>query len=144
MKGGNISGSRRHPKTKKYHPLYANQARAFSSLVGEGQGTADAENAGRITISGNGLEVQGDTGGDVRGDGDALGDRGGSDGNGAGVGTSDQSGAQVKSLIVDVDSPYLLKVQNERLGEECVGDDRRFNFDRSMQELRRQEKREVI
>lgn len=88
-------------------PLWVvNQAeRLCSRLVGEGQGTVDAEDAGGIGVGGDGLEGQGDTGGDVRGDGDALGDGGGGGGNGAGVGTSDQTGAQVSGLIVDVDSP---------------------------------------
>lgn len=100
-------GESQTPWENKAHPLYFNQARICSSLVGEGQGTADAEDAGGIGVGGDGLQVQGDTGGDVRGNSDALGDRGGGGGDGAGVGTSDQSGAQVSGLIVDVDSPYL-------------------------------------
>lgn len=83
-------------------------------LRGEGHGSRDAENAGSIRVGGNSLEVDRDTSGHVAGNREALVQGGGGNGDGAGVDTSGQSGAEIATVGVNIDSPCEQKKKSTR------------------------------
>jgi len=93
-------------------------------LRGEGHGSRDAENAGRIRVGSNSLEVDRDTSGNAAGDRDALGQGGGGDGDGAGVRASGQGGAEITAVGVNVDSPWRKLKEKRHAFSTCRKNDK--------------------